>query len=62
VRSPGNTSAGIAAKVAAYLAHGVREVALIEIDASVSYVTNLGSAATSALGVILVVPDGLSLG
>jgi Uma2 family endonuclease len=61
-RSPGNTSAGIAAKVAAYLAHGVREIALIELDASVSYVTNEGRAATSALGVILVVPEALSLG
>jgi Uma2 family endonuclease len=60
VRSPGNTSAGIAAKVSAYLAHGVREVALVELDGSIKFVSHQGSGSISSLGVTLVVPQELS--
>ena len=60
VRSPGNTSAGIAAKVSAYLAHGVREIALVELDGSIKFVSNQGSGSIRSLGVTPVVPQELS--
>ena len=59
VRSPGNPSAGLAAKAQAYLAHGVQEVALVQLDGTIQHITAQGGEAESSFDLTLVVPDEL---
>jgi Uma2 family endonuclease len=56
VLSRGNTPQGIAAKTQAYLAHGVREVVLVELDGCIHYFSVDGERPVSQFGIRLKLP------
>lgn len=56
VSSPRNTRKGLRGKAARFLAHGVEEVILVELDGTVCFVTGTGESATSRFGLQLTLP------
>jgi Uma2 family endonuclease len=57
VLSRGNTTQGIAAKTQAYLAHGVREVVLVELDGRIRYFSADGERPVSQFDLTLKPPS-----
>ena len=56
VSSPRNTKKGLRSKAARFLAHGVQEVVLVELDGAILFITGAGESATSRFGLTLTVP------
>ena len=56
VASPRNTRKGLRSKAKRFLAHGVVEVVLVELDAAILFVTENGESATSRFGLKLTLP------
>jgi Uma2 family endonuclease len=56
VASPRNTKHGLRSKAARFLAHGIEEVVLVELDGSIRFVTDAGESATSRFGLQLKLP------
>jgi Uma2 family endonuclease len=56
VASPRNTRMGLRRKAARFLAHGVEEVIVVELDGAIRYLTSTGESAESRFGVNLVLP------
>jgi Uma2 family endonuclease len=54
--SPRNTKKGLRSKAARFLAHGVEEVVLVELDGTIVFITSAGESATSRFGLQLVLP------
>ncbi len=56
VSSPRNTRKGLRSKAARYLAHGVEEVVLVELDGAIRFITSKGESAASRFGLQLTLP------
>ena len=56
VASPRNTRKGLRSRAARFLAHGVAEVVLVELDGSILFVTENGESADSRFGLKLTLP------
>ncbi len=56
VSSPRNTKKGLASKAARFLAHGVVEVVIVDLDGTIRFVTDAGGSATSRFGLRLTLP------
>jgi Uma2 family endonuclease len=56
VSSPRNTNKGLRGKAARFLAHGVEEVVLVELDGTLWFITSAGESATSRFGLRLTLP------
>jgi Uma2 family endonuclease len=56
VSSPRNTNKGLRSKAARFLAHGVQEVVLVELDGTILFITNAGESTISRLGLRLTLP------
>jgi len=56
VTSPRNTKKGLRSKAARFLAHGVDEVVLVELEGTIRYITSAGESATSRFGLQLSLP------
>ena len=56
VSSPRNTKKGLRSKAARFLAHGVQEVVLVELDGTILFITASGESDTSAFGLQLTLP------
>jgi Uma2 family endonuclease len=56
VSSPRNTKAGLRSKAARFLAHGLEEVVLVELDGTLCFITSAGEGATSRFGLQLTLP------
>lgn len=56
VSSPRNTKKGLRSKAARFLAHGVEEVVLVELDGAIHFITSAGESVTSRFGLQLTLP------
>jgi len=56
VASPRNTRKGLRSKAARFLAHGVQETVLVELDGAIVFVTENGESATSRFDLKLTLP------
>lgn len=56
VASPRNTRKGLRSKAARFLAHGVQEAVLVELDGSILFVTHKGESSVSDFGLKLTLP------
>lgn len=56
VSSPRNTRKGLGSKAARFLAHGVEEVVLVELDGTIRFITAAGESAVSRFGLQLALP------
>jgi Uma2 family endonuclease len=56
VSSPRNTKKGLRSKAARFLAHGVEEVVLVELNGTIRFITSAGESATSRFGLRLTLP------
>jgi Uma2 family endonuclease len=56
VMSPRNTKKGMRSKAARFLAHGVEEVIIVDLDGTISFITSRGEKATSRFGLQLTLP------
>ena len=56
VSSPRNTKKGLRGKAARFLAHGVEEMVLVELDGTLWFITSAGESATSRFGLRLTLP------
>lgn len=56
VSSPRNTKKGLRSKASRYLAHGVEEVVLVELDGTLRFITSQGESAASRFGLQLTLP------
>jgi Uma2 family endonuclease len=56
VSSPRNTKKGLRSKAARFLAHGVQEVVLVELDGAILFITARGESAASEFGLRLTLP------
>jgi Uma2 family endonuclease len=56
VSSPRNTKSGLRSKAARFLAHGVEEVVLVELDGTICFITNAGESSSSRFGLKLALP------
>jgi Uma2 family endonuclease len=56
VSSPRNTRRGLASKAVRYLAHGVEEFVIVDLDGTMRFVTAAGESAASRFGLRLTLP------
>lgn len=56
VSSPRDTRKGLRGKAARFLAHGVEEVVLVELDGTICFITSTGESSTSRFGLQLTLP------